>query len=100
MSKINHVVLLKFKDGTTEETVAQIFEQLLELSENIPGIENYTGGPNNSPEGLAQGFTHAFVITFSDAAARDAYLTNGEHSKFKDGALPHIGNVAVVDFEV
>ncbi|MBI3881488.1 MAG: Dabb family protein [Verrucomicrobia bacterium] len=100
MSKINHVVLLKFKEGTTEETVTQIFDQVLELSENVPGIENYTGGPNNSPEGLAQGFTHAFVITFSDAAARDAYLTNADHGKFKDAALPHVENVAIVDFEV
>jgi hypothetical protein len=100
MSKVNHIVLLSFKPETSEETVGQIFDALLDLSESIDGIENYSAGPNNSPQSLSQGYTHGFVMTFSDAAARDAYLTHPEHVKFEGMALPHIASVAVFDYEV
>ena len=39
-------------------------------------------------------------MTFSDAAARDAYLPHPDHEKFKAAALPHIEKVMVLDFEV
>ncbi len=100
MPKVKHIAFLKFKEGTTSEQIDEVFNQLLELSETISGIEDYVAGPNNSPEGLTDGYSHAFVMTFTDAAARDAYLPHAEHEKFKAAALPLIDKVAVVDFEV
>ena len=100
MAKVKHMGLLKFKDGTSEDEINRIFDELMDISENIPGIEDYVSGPNTSPEGLSDGFTHAFVMTFSDSAARDAYLPHPDHEKFKSGAIPHIEKVLVVDFEV
>ena len=43
--------------------------------------------------------THGFVITFEDAAKRDAYLPRREHEKFKALAIPHIEKVVVFDYE-
>ena len=100
MAKVKHIALIKFKDGTPEEEITRIFDELMDISENIPGIEDYVYGPNISPEGLGDGFSHAFVMTFADAAARDAYLPHPDHEKFKSAALPHIDKVTVVDFEV
>jgi stress responsive alpha/beta barrel protein len=100
MAKIKHVGLLRFKEGTSEQEIERIFSELMDISENIPGIEDYVSGPNNSPEGLNDGFTHAFVMTFSDVNARDAYLPHPEHERFKASALPHIEKVLVMDFEV
>jgi hypothetical protein len=98
--KVKHVALLKFKEGTTPEQIDDVFSQLLDVSENVPGIDDYVSGPNNSPEGLSEGFTHGFVMTFHDAAARDAYLTHTDHERFKSNALPVIDKVIVFDFEV
>src|SRR5688500_689224 len=98
--KVKHVALLKFKDGTTQEQIDDVFSQLLDVSENVPGIDDYVAGPNNSPEGLSDGFTHGFVMTFHDAAARDGYLTNADHERFKSAAMPVIDKVVVFDFEV
>lgn len=98
--KVKHVALLKFKEGTSQEQVDDVFNQLLDLSENVSGIDDYVAGPNNSPEGLSDGFTHGFVMTFHDAAARDAYLTNADHERFKGNALPVIDKLIVFDFEV
>jgi hypothetical protein len=100
MSKVKHIALVKFKPGTTTDQVDQVFNDLLDITETIPGIEDYVGGPNNSPEGKAKGYTHAFIITFADAAARDAYLPHPDHERFRAAALPHVEDVIVVDFEV
>jgi len=98
--KIKHIALIKFKEGTGPEYVDQVFEKLLELSESIDGIEDYVGGMNNSPEGLNQGFTHGFVMTFQDAASRDAYLAHPDHERVKTEVLPSIESIVVFDFEV
>jgi hypothetical protein len=100
MAKVKHVALIKFKAGTADEQIQKIFDEILDLTETVPGIEDYVSGVNNSPEGLNQGFTHGFVMTFTDAAARDAYLPHPEHERVKTLALPQIESVIVFDFEV
>ena len=100
MSKVKHIALFKFKEGTAQEYIDQVFDQLLELSESIDGIEDYVSGLNNSPEGLNQTFTHGFVMTFRDAAARDAYVAHPDHERFKTGVLPSIESVVIFDFDV
>ncbi|MBI3414687.1 MAG: Dabb family protein [Verrucomicrobia bacterium] len=100
MSAVKHIALIKFKPETTSEQIDQIFNDLLDLSETVPDVLDYVAGANNSPESLNQGFTHGFVMTFKDAAARDAYLPHPEHERFKAAALPFVESVIVLDFEV
>jgi hypothetical protein len=100
MSKVKHIVLLKFKDGTSEEQIAKFFEELLDLSETVPGIDDYVSGANCSSEGRSQGMSHGFIMTFSDAAARDAYILHPEHERFKTMALTIVENVLIFEFEV
>jgi hypothetical protein len=100
MAKVKHIGLIKFKDGTAQEQSDQVFANLMDLSETIPGIEDYVSGPNNSPENLTQGYTHGFVMTFQDVAARDAYLTHPEHERFQKEALSYVDSVLVFDFEL
>jgi len=100
MSKVKHIALLKFKAGTTQEQIDQIMADLLELSESVDGIEDYVGGLNNSPEGLNDGFTHGFIMTFGNGAGRDAYLPHPAHESFKATVLPHVERVVVFDFDV
>lgn len=100
MSKVKHIGLIKFKEGTSEEQIETVFAQLLDLTENVEGIVDYISGPNSSPEGLSLGTTHGFIMTFTDAAARDAYLSHPEHQRFKDNVLPLVESVVIFDFEV
>ncbi len=100
MSKVKHIAFIKFKDGVTEDQINGVFDNLLDITETIEGIEDYVAGPNNSPEGKNDGYSHAFVMTFTDAAARDAYLPHPDHERFKAAALPHVDKVCVIDFEV
>ena len=98
MSKVKHIALFKFKEGTTEEQIDKVFEQLMDLSENVEGIEDYVSGPNNSPENMSQGYTHGYVMTFADTTARDAYLPHPEHKKFGKLLGPVMADVFVIDY--
>ena len=99
---IQHIVLLKLKPETTAEQKAALLEGLgaLKRENKIPGIEEVTGGANNSPEGKAHGFDWGFVMTFTDAAARDAYLPHPDHKALGQTLLrPIVDDVLVLDYE-
>src|SRR5687768_11782272 len=97
MKQVFHLVLLKFKPAGAGQ-VDRLFAALDGLRK-IPGMLSFKAGRNNSPEGLSQGFTHGFVMTFKDAAARDVYLAHPDHEKVKAEFLPLVENVLVFDFE-
>jgi hypothetical protein len=98
MATVHHIALLKFKPGTPEATQREIFDELRKLPQRIGGIRDFSIGANNSPQGLNQGYTHAFTMVFESAAARDAYLVHPDHVAFERLALPHVAAVAVVDY--
>ena len=100
MSKVKHIALIKFKEGTSEEQITKIFDDFLDLSENVPGIEDYVAGPNCSPEGQSEGLTHGFIMTFTDASARDAYLINLDHEKLKTAELALVEKLIIFDIEL
>jgi hypothetical protein len=85
---IHHLVVLKIKKDSKPAQVTRVFAELDGLKKKIPGLVSFAGGPYSSPEGLHRGFTHGFVMTFRDAAARDAYLPHPEHEKVKERILP------------
>lgn len=80
---ITHVVLLKIRRDVPQSQVDAVFAALAGLRTKIPGMLSFSGGAYTSPEGLHKGFTHGFVMTFTDAAARDAYLPHPEHEVVK-----------------
>ena len=104
MPQYKHIVLVRFKPQTTREEIAEIFEALDELQEKIPGIVDICSGPYESPEGLHKGFTHAFIVTFAEAEARDAYLQNPDHEVVKQMIVKQLAgglaDVIAFDFKV
>lgn len=97
---LQHVVLVKVKPGTPRERIDAMFREIGTLPGLIPGIVGYSGGANNSPEGKAEGYTHGFVMTLADAAARDAYLPHPEHRRVAGDFLRPISDgVLVFDYE-
>jgi Stress responsive A/B Barrel Domain len=97
-SPLRHVVCFKFKDDATQEQIQEIVTGFAALPKKIDGVTGFEWGTNNSPEGLAQGFTHCFVVTFKDAKARDAYLPHPAHKEFVAVLLPRLDKVFVVDY--
>ena len=100
MARVKHISLFKFKDGTSQDQIDKAFEELMDVSENVPGIEDYVSGPNNSPQSLNQGFTHGYIMTFENVGARDAFLPHPEHERANTNMMPLVDSVLVFDFEL
>ncbi len=79
---VRHVVVFKYKPEATPAQIQQVTDAFRALASSIPGITGFEDGVNDSPEGKNLGFTHVYLLTFKDAAARDAYLPHPEHKKF------------------
>jgi hypothetical protein len=95
---LRHVVLFRFKEGTPPEKIREIEQAFAALSEKIDTITDYEWGTDESPEGLADGFTHCFLVTFADAKGRDAYLPHAAHNEFVTLLRPHLDKACVVDY--
>jgi Stress responsive A/B Barrel Domain len=95
---LRHVVLFKFKPETTKEQIDEIVKGFQALPKKIDGITAFEWGTNNSPEGLAEGFTHCFVVSFKDSASRNAYLPHQAHKDFVAILLPRLDKVMAVDY--
>jgi Stress responsive A/B Barrel Domain len=97
---LRHVVLFAFKPTATRTDIAKIEAAFAALPRQIREVRGFEWGTNVSPENLANGFTHCFVVTFADAAGRDAYLPHPAHKAFVAMAGPSIDKALVVDFVV
>lgn len=97
-SLLRHVVLFKFKDGTTAADVKKVEDAFRALPSRIKEIKAFEWGTNNSPEGLSQGFTHCFFLSFASEGDRAAYLPHPAHKAFGDVLGPHLDKVLVVDY--
>lgn len=96
MTQITHVVLVTWKTGheTAPETVGPALRQ---LGETVPGVVSLVQGRSSSPEGKEDGLDYGFVITFADAAARDAYLPDPRHLVVAEAIGEHAERVVVFD---
>ena len=97
---LRHIVVFKYKPGATEEQIKQVTDAFVALKTKIPGVLSIEHGVNNSPEKRNQGFTHVYQVTFTNAAARDAYLPHPAHKEFGAllGKLGVLEDVFVVDY--
>src|SRR5690606_12236599 len=97
-SLLRHVVLFKFKPGTSKENIAKVEAAFSALPSKIPQIVGYEWGLNNSPEGLDKGFTHCFFLTFHSEGDRAIYLPHPDHKAFVEILSPFLEDAVVVDY--
>jgi hypothetical protein len=95
---LRHVVIFKFKDSASVADVKKVVDAFRELPSKVPAVAEFEFGINNSPEGLADGFTHCFFITFKSEKDREAYLPHPAHSAFVEVLKPHLDKALVFDY--
>lgn len=97
---MRHIVVFKYKSNATEAQIGQVTDAFRDLQNKIPGIVAFEHGVNDSPENKNLGFSHVYMLTFEDAAARDQYLPHPEHEKFGQllGQLNILEDAFVVDY--
>ncbi len=97
---IRHYGMFQFHPEITSEQIDECFFEMASMVGKIPGLLTIEHGPYASPEELNDGFTHGFVMTFDNAANRDAYLPHPEHERVKLVVVPKLARVIVFDFEI
>ena len=95
---LRHVVLFKFKDGTSEEQVEQIERAFCALPGKVDAIYDFEWGTDVSVENLHQGFTHCFFVSFLSEDDRAKYIPHPDHKAFGKLLGPHLDKVLVIDY--
>ncbi|KAL3480194.1 hypothetical protein BJX99DRAFT_36227 [Aspergillus californicus] len=103
---ITHIVLLQFKAGLDAQVINDVCARMLALKENCihptsqkPYILSSSGGKDNSPEGMQNGITHAFVVVFASAEDRDYYVEKDPaHLGFVKTLGDVLDKVQVIDY--
>jgi hypothetical protein len=95
---LRHIVMYKFKDEATPQQIQQVIDTFAALPGKIDAIAGFEHGPNVSPEGKSEGFTHCFVVTFRDEKSRDTYLTHAAHQDYVKVVAPRREKVIVFDY--
>ncbi|KAK7057508.1 stress responsive A/B barrel domain-containing protein [Favolaschia claudopus] len=101
-----HIVMFKFKPGTSATAAEDACQALLALKDSCvhpeskkPYIKSVTGGKDNSPEGLQKGIEYAFVVEFESTADRDYYVASDPaHQAFVQMISTKIEIAQAVDY--
>ncbi len=95
---LRHIVMFKFKETSSKEDIQKVVDAFRLLKKSIPQVSAFEYGTDNSPEGLSNGFTHCFLVTFKTEADREVYLPHPKHKEFVEVLMPHLDKVQVVDY--
>lgn len=95
---LRHVVMFGFKPDVSREQVKEVEDAFSALPSQIDLIKGYEWGTDCSPEGLQQGLTHCFFVTFHSEADRDAYLIHPAHQAFGKVLGGKASAVTVLDY--
>jgi hypothetical protein len=100
MPKVKHYGVFQFKEGVTDEEVQECFSRMHGMVGSIPGLLDFNYGPYDSAEGMNDGFTHGFIMTFDSPQSRDEYLPHDHHEQVKEFVVPKLDRVVVFDFNL
>ena len=97
-NKLQHIVLIQFKDSTTPDQLVEIEAAAMTLK-GIKGVNDLKMSVNVSPENLNQGYTHSLTMWFERETDRDeVYLPHPVHKAFVDLFVPQTEKVLVFDY--
>ncbi|NOU89266.1 Dabb family protein [Paenibacillus sp. LMG 31460] len=74
---IDHIVLVKFGETTTQEQLQEVVDRFKALKEHLTGIVDIQAGINFSEKN--KGYQIVLSVRFEDRAALEAYGPNPEH---------------------
>jgi len=111
-----HVVLFKFKEGTTPEQIRKFKKAFRALPRKIDAIQDFEWGTYASHSVhkkivavylgsyldniLAKNCTHCFMVTFLSEADRDKYASHPAAKEFDAMLDPYIDKFLVSDFSI
>eukprot|EP01091_Cochliopodium_minus_P006132 TRINITY_DN16008_c0_g1_i1.p1 TRINITY_DN16008_c0_g1~~TRINITY_DN16008_c0_g1_i1.p1 ORF type:complete len:106 (+),score=25.80 TRINITY_DN16008_c0_g1_i1:51-368(+) len=96
MSKIYHLVLMKFKKDIQPSSVEKLTEGLLSLKK-LKGVIELTAGTNFCNR--SKGYEYGLTVIFENKESLDYYQNSTEHTQVKnDLIVPIVEDLLVVDY--
>ncbi|KAL1825615.1 hypothetical protein DCAR_0313790 [Daucus carota subsp. sativus] len=96
MAEFKHLVVAKFKDGAVVDDILKGMEK---LASEIDTVKSFEWGQDvESMDMLRQGFTHAFLMTFSSKEDFTAFMSHPDHLQFSATFSGAIEKVVLLDF--
>ncbi|HXG45594.1 MAG TPA: Dabb family protein [Gemmatimonadales bacterium] len=77
---IRHLVLFRFRPGTSEEQIRQAGDALCAMRHHIPEIREVRWGANLSPESAGE-YSHVLTVVVDDLPAVERYLAHPVHRR-------------------
>ena len=77
---IQHIVIVRWRPGTTEDQVLEAFGHARHLLDEIDGVQRLTIGRNRGPSD--HGFTHALIVNLPDEDALRSYLDHPVRKRY------------------
>ena len=95
---VRHIVLFGFYEHVEALFVEQVIGDFIDLAKSVDAVNTIEYGKDVSSEGLQQGHTHAFLLSFATIVQRDAYLVHPLHLSFIDKIEPFVNKTTVLDY--
>lgn len=95
---IEHVVLIQWAEGASQQAIDSAMTELRQLKDKIPVIVDLSCGANFSDR--AKHFSHGLVVRFKDRAALETYIMHPEHQRVVEKFLKPIRkDILALDYE-
>lgn len=96
---IDHIVLVKFSESTTQEQLLEVVRRFKDLKGKLQGVMDLQAGINFTDKN--QGYQVALTVRFEDRAALEAYLPHPLHREVA-AYIREVGRLdsIVVDIEI
>lgn len=92
---LNHVLLFKWNEGTSQETLNKAIHLLEGMTEKVDGfikLKHYNLTTSS------EGFNMIIIAQYSSEEALKNYESHSDHQKFADLVIPNLDKFAVNDF--
>jgi hypothetical protein len=76
---LKHCVFVNFETNYSAQERAETLSTFEEIADDVPGMLDFSHGPNLDFEQKSAGFSDGFIITFTDRAAHLEYETHPLH---------------------
>ncbi|KAL5541470.1 hypothetical protein UlMin_009180 [Ulmus minor] len=96
---VKHVLLAKFKEGTSDDEIDNLIKGYANLVNLIQPMKAFHWGKDVSIENLHQGFTHIFESTFESTEGVAEYVAHPVHVEYATKFLASLEKVLVFDYK-
>ncbi len=96
--KLRHVVLFKWKEDAGTEQILTNEKAFSSLPDKISTIKAFEWGHDCGVEGLSDGFTHCYLLTFDNNEGIETYSPHPAHKEFGDVIRSSKDKVLVFDY--